>query len=292
MRGAGTGLGEDVDVAVAQVNGVGEPHVRAEPAELLHVVDRALPDLPQAVLLLVEGLGKVRVQAYPLGPGQRGGLGHQVGTDGERRAGGDRDAEPGGEGRVVVGVDGLGRGVEDLVEPFDHHVRRQATLRPTPVHRASGGVEAEPDLPGRLDLRGEQIPAPGREDVVMVAGGGAAGQGQIAQPRARRALHHLGVHRGPHLVERRQPLEQRGVLGEPLGGPLVEVVVGVDQAGVARQPVPSILAAPGTTGAGPAPRATIRSPSTWMCPEGISGPTTGAMCTFSIRMALNETPWA
>lgn len=130
VRRTRTGLGEDVDVTVAQMDGVGEPHVRAEPAELLHVVDRALPDLPQAVLLLVEGLGEVGVQAHPLGPGQRGGLGHQVGADRERRAGGDRDAEHRGEGRVVVGVDGLGRRVEDLVEPLDHDVRRQAALRP------------------------------------------------------------------------------------------------------------------------------------------------------------------
>jgi hypothetical protein len=39
------------------------------------------------------------------------------------------------------------------------------------------------------------------------------------------------VDAGPHRVQRGEPLEQRGVDGQAAGGPLVEVLVGVDQTG-------------------------------------------------------------
>jgi hypothetical protein len=43
-------------------------------------------------------------------------------------------------------------------------------------------------------------------------------------------VHDVGVDARPHRVELGEPAEQSFLLGEPTSGPLVEVVVGVDQA--------------------------------------------------------------
>ncbi len=230
MGRAGSRLGEAPDVAVVEVDGVGHPYVGAEPAELLHVVDRGAAHLRKAVLLLVDRLAQVGVEAHALVAGQRRRLGHQPGADRERRARRDGHLEHRARRGVVVGVDGLGRGGEDLIQPLDHLVGGQAALGDATVHRPPARVEAEPEVAGRLDLGGEQVAPALGEDVVMVGGRRAARQREPAEPGGRRPLHDLGVHGRPHLVERREPLEQRGVLGDPLGGPLVEVVVGVDQA--------------------------------------------------------------
>ena len=88
----------------------------------------------------------------------------------------------------MVGVDGLGRGGEDLVELLHDVVRRQPARRLPAVHRAARGVEAQAQLAGGLDLGGEQVAAALGEDVVVVAGGGAAGQRQLAEARRRGAL--------------------------------------------------------------------------------------------------------
>ena len=54
---------------------------------------------------------------------------------------------------------------------------------------------------------------------------------QPPQRGSRRGPHDLLVDAGPHRVQRGEPLEQRGVDGQPAGGPLVQVLVGVDEAG-------------------------------------------------------------
>lgn len=71
------------------------------------------------------------------------------------------------------------------------------------------------------------------EDVEHVADGGAAGQGQLGKADQGARVHHLGVQAGPDGVLGGQPLEELGVLRRhqaPREG-LVEVVVGVDEAG-------------------------------------------------------------
>ena len=99
------------------------------------------------------------------------------------------------------------------------------------VHRAAGRVEPQADRGRRADLGSQQVAAARREHVVVVGARRAAGAREPPQRRGRRGPHDLLVDAGPHRVQRGEPLEQRGVDSEPAGGPLVEVLVGVDEAG-------------------------------------------------------------
>ena len=71
---------------VVEVHAVREPHVVAEPAELLEVLDRAAAEQLDAEALLVLGLGHVGVQADAARAGQLGRLAHQLLGDAERGA--------------------------------------------------------------------------------------------------------------------------------------------------------------------------------------------------------------
>jgi hypothetical protein len=130
----------------------------------------------------------------------------------------------------------LGRG-QRRVGILHDLVRRQAARRPAQVHRSPAGVKAQPDAGGRGHLGRERVSVaatpkslPGK-DVVMIGAGRAPRQGQPGQARGRRGVDLPGVDRGPDGVELGQPVEEHGLLGPALGEPLVQVVVGVDQAG-------------------------------------------------------------
>src|SRR5690606_33793449 len=69
------------------------------------------------------------------------------------------------------------------------------------------------------------------EDVEMVAAGGAAGECQLGQAGDCADVDRLSGEVGPDGIERLEPGKQVGVLGDDAGEALVEVVVGIDQAG-------------------------------------------------------------
>ena len=103
------------------------------------------------------------------------------------------------------------------------------------VHRAAARVEAQPDLARRLDLDLQQVAGVAREEVVVVGGGRAARAGERDEPGAGGGLLDRGVDVRPDRIELLEPLEQRVVLREPARGPLVEVVVAVDEPGRGEQ---------------------------------------------------------
>jgi hypothetical protein len=90
-------------------------------------------------------------------------------------------------------------------------------------------VKAHAEAGGRLDLHLEQVARAGREDVVVVGRGRAARAREGGQPGAGGGPLHLGVDVRPHRVELDEPLEERRLLREAARGPLVEVVVAVDE---------------------------------------------------------------
>src|SRR5690606_5981332 len=231
VRDAGAGVGDARDGGVGEVHRVREPHVLAQPAELLGVLHRGAAELGGALLLLVEGLGEVGVQPDALVPGQLGGAAHQLGADRERRAGRRGDAGHRVDRRVVVGVDGRGGAGQRAVGGLHHRVRRQAALGVPAVHGAARQVQPDADRAGRLHFGGGDVAPPGGEDVVVVGGGAAARQRQPGGARGGGSGHRLGVQPVPDLVGADQPLEERAVGEQALGGPLVEVVVRVHQAG-------------------------------------------------------------
>ena len=84
MGDAGAGRADAFHLVVVEVDAVREPHVRPQPTQALDVVQRRAAEVLPAVVLLVGGLGQVRVQADAGRPGQLGGLSHQVAGHRER----------------------------------------------------------------------------------------------------------------------------------------------------------------------------------------------------------------
>ena len=210
---------------------MGEPDVVTEPAEAVEVLERPLPEALEAELLLVVGLGQVRVQPHAAPAGELRGLGHQLGGDGERRRRSERDPDHRSGRGIVEAVDRLRARGEDRVALLDDRVRRQPAAAAPEVHRAAAGVEPEPDRPRRRYLHRQQVAGAAREDVVMVGRGRAARAGERGQPGVRGRVDHVGVDVRPDGIERGEPLEQRRLLYVAARRLLVEVVVAVDEPG-------------------------------------------------------------
>lgn len=136
----------------------------------------------------------------------------------------------------MVGVDGRFGRQQGALGGLHREVRRQAAvLRPT-VHGAAGQGDPGTDLGDRRQFGADQVTGALGEDVVVVADGGGAALDQHAERALGGGGEHRGVDTGPGRVERDQPVEQVVVGGESAGEPLVEVVVGVDQAGGGQLP--------------------------------------------------------
>ena len=149
--------------------------------DLLEVLDRAAAEETLAVLLLLDGLGEMGVEAQPEAPRELGGLAHQPLRDRERRAGRDDDLRPRARAGLVEGEKALRVG-EHLVGVLDEVVGRQAAVGLADVHRAARGDEPDAELARSLDLRLDEPFLSAREDVVVVEGGRAAAEGEQARP--------------------------------------------------------------------------------------------------------------
>ncbi len=227
MRDADPVRGKAVVVAVAQVHAVRAPHVAGQPADVGQVLDRRAAVALAAELVLVGGLGQVRVQLQAEPPRERRGLLHQLARDRERRARRDGDLH-----EVAVGQRGHALGVgQDLVERLDERVGRQAAVRLAEIHRAARRRRSADPARARPGARPRGCPVrPAREDVVVVEDRRAARERELGQSRARRGVLGLGVEAGPHRIQLDEPLEERGVLRAGSRERLVEVVVRVDEA--------------------------------------------------------------
>src|SRR5215212_5628500 len=139
-------------------------------------------------------------------------------------------------------LDRLLAGGQDLVAILDDLVGGQPSVGMSEVHRAASGMKPEPYLPRGLHLGGEEVPDPLREHVVVVHGGRAAGADEGSEPGAGGGPLDLLVHVRPYRVQLDEPLKKSGLLRYPAGGPLVEVVVAVDEP--RRRQAPSAVEAP------------------------------------------------
>ncbi len=92
-------------------------------------------------------------------------------------------------------------------------------------------MEAESELARGFDKRLEDPFAPARKDVVMIRRERASAQEQPGHRRASGDTDRVGVDVSPNRIERTEPLEQSSIRDVTTSGPLVHVVVCVDQAG-------------------------------------------------------------
>ena len=130
MRDTDASGSERPDVGVVEVDAVSAPHVAADPAELLEVLDgTAAVELP-AVLVLLDGLREMRVEPQAAPARELRRLAHQAARHREGRARCDHD---------LAGIR-LGEAFrlgEHDVDVLDELVRREAALRLAKVHRAA-----------------------------------------------------------------------------------------------------------------------------------------------------------
>ena len=229
---AHAGAAEPGDLGGVGADAVRHPGAVAHPADVLEQVDGPAPEGGEGEFVVLVVLGEVGVEPDVEALGERGGVGHQLGCDGERRARGESEAHHRTVGGVVVpGDEALGRG-EDLVVVAHDVVGRQPAVLLGHVHRAMGGVEAHAEVAGGLDLGADQVAGAFRVEVQVVGGGRAAAEGQLGQTHPRRDVGGLLVDAAPLRVQRLQPAEQRRRRHRrPRPGQVLEeVVVGVHQA--------------------------------------------------------------
>ena len=122
-------------------------------------------------------------------------------------------------------------GRQDRVAVLDDLVRRESAIRAPEIHRAAAGVKPQTNRRGGANLDLEEVPRVAGEDVMVVGRRRAARARERGQTGARRCPARVGVDQRPHRVELDQPLEQRRLLRESARGPLVEVVMAVDETG-------------------------------------------------------------
>jgi hypothetical protein len=147
---------------------VRQPHVIAEPAELVEVVDGTYAEAFLTEALLVERLGKMCMQAHAAAARELSGVGHQPTRHRERRARRERDPHHRTRRRVVETADrGLARG-ENRIAVLDDLVGRQPAVRAPEIHRATARVKAHAEGRGGADLDLEEVPGVAREDVMVV----------------------------------------------------------------------------------------------------------------------------
>ncbi|MNN75628.1 hypothetical protein D3C81_1919450 [compost metagenome] len=83
MADAGAGRAEAGNLVRVEVDAMGQPGTRAEPADTVQVIHGAQTETLQAEIFFVEGFGQVRVQAHVEFVRQFGAGGHDLRCDGE-----------------------------------------------------------------------------------------------------------------------------------------------------------------------------------------------------------------
>lgn len=246
----GAGLAETTDLLGIEVDAVGQPGARAEPADAVQVVHGAQAEALQAEVFLVEGLRQVGVQAYVVARRQFGAGAHDLRSHRERRAGRQGDLHPGAFAALVVASDQSLAVGEDGLGLLHRLLRRQAAVLLAEAHRAAGEHGAHAQFLDHPDLHVDGLFEAAGEQVVVVGGSGAARQQQLGQRHLGGQFELLRGQPRPDRVEGLQPGEQRLVdhRRPGAGKGLVEVVMGVDESRQDHVPAGVELAGAGLRG--------------------------------------------
>ena len=229
MRDSGPGRGEPGDGRIVEVHRVRQPDVVTEPGERIEILHWRTAEPLGTVLLLVRGLGQMRVQPDSGAPRQFRCLGRSslVTENGEHGATPIRSIESGESSWNCSMAALLAARISSRL--FHRIVGRQPAGARAEIHRAPRRVEPEADV---------RAAARRPEHITAVRGTRSDGPSWSCSrsglaSRVRRWLRpdQSGSIAGPDRIQLGQPLEQRGVGCHPPGRPLIQVMVGVDQAG-------------------------------------------------------------
>ena len=226
---AGAGLGQAGDLAVVEVDAVGQPDVLAFPFVLGHVREWAGAEHLHRVLVLGNGLAAMGVQTDPEGTTQPGRLSVMLARapkDRARREGHLRHRPRPPLMEPVVQSLTIGQDhIEVLAGPVGHDVAGQ-------IHRAPATDVADAHGRRRIESRIEHLGAAiSGKQVVVVTGQGATAEHQLGTGHLGGHIQVVGIEMPPQRHVPGQPRQERQT-GDGLKGPrqvLEHVMVGVDE---------------------------------------------------------------
>ena len=218
-------------VGSAEMDAMREPGARPHPAALFQVIQRRAAEPRLAERRLILRLGQMRVQPHVPTPRQIGRFLHQLLCDRERRAWRQRHLQHGMRRRVMQEIDQADAVGQDGIHVLHDAVGRQPAIPLRQVHGAAREQRADAQACRRRRLNLDGVLEPGGKHVVMVRGGGAAGQQQFRHRDRDGCVQRRGREAGPDRVERPEPAEQRAVErgGQASREGLEEMMVRVDE---------------------------------------------------------------
>ena len=186
-----------------------------------------------AEAILVFGFGKMGVQAQVEPSRQIGGLAHQRGGDGKRRAGGERDLHHRAFAALVMTLHHALAIGEDRVLVLHDRIRRQPAVALRQIHRPSGQQYAHAQTARGGDFDVDGVFEPFGKDVMMIRCHCRARQQQLGRRQRRREVKRFRRQTRPERIERLQPGKQFTVerRGHGARERLIKMVMGVDQPG-------------------------------------------------------------
>jgi hypothetical protein len=199
---------EPIDLAFIEMNAMGEPDIRLEPARLLEIIDRPAMKALLAILRLVMGLGDMGMKTAAMAARQEGRLGHQFARHRERRAGSESDLDHGALPPLVIAPDHPLAVGQDGVAVLHDAVGRQTAVALGQVHRSAAHHHAQANGPGLIDLDVDRLFATLRKEIMMIEGRGAARHQELGQSEPGGEAMRIGRQPRPVAIERLEPGEE------------------------------------------------------------------------------------
>ena len=223
---------QPLDLARIEVDPVRDPGAGREPARLFQKIDRAHAERLDAVNVLVERLAEMRVQPAIVALGESRRSFHHPLRHGERRAGGERDADHRAGFWIVKQPQHALAVFEDGLRVLHDRVRLKTAVLLGNAHRSARDRHPQAELYRLLDFDVDGAFQARSEQIVMVSGGRAAGEQEFDERHPDRDAKRLGGHAAPDALHGDQPGDE--LLADPIGvgagQRLVEMMMRVDEA--------------------------------------------------------------
>ncbi|VVO45018.1 hypothetical protein PS723_06491 [Pseudomonas fluorescens] len=207
MTDAGASRAQASDFIRVEMNAMGQPGTRPEPADAVQIIHGAQAETLQAEVFFVEGFGEMGVQAHVELVGQFRTGRHDLWGNGKRRAGRQGNLDLRAIATFVVfGDQALAVG-ENHFTLLHGLLRRQPAVGFTQTHRAAGEHRAHAQFAHALDLYINGVFQTFGEQVVVIGRGGAARQQQLGQSDFARQCQFLRGQSSPDRIQGFQPGE-------------------------------------------------------------------------------------